>query len=312
MPQHQQLRRRLNAIRPLRVFLTVYELGSITQAAEALHLTQPTISIQLKKLAELLNVDLYKHVGKKLVFTEAADIVARHGHNIFETIDRLEISLADLSELKAGTLRIAVVTSAKYFIPHLLGSFCHRYPLVDIQLTVGNRAKILQRYKQDLDDIYLFSHLTDEMTDFAISFLANPLIAIAHQHHPLATRTKIAPAELCRYPFIAREPGSGTRYAIEHFFQQEGLKLKTRMVIESNEAIKHCVIAGLGISILSEYALKYEPSSHLSYLPVKGFPILTYWHLVRSPHRLQTALSQAFVRFIEQEGENVLGFTYSP
>lgn len=302
----QHLRRRLNAIRPLRVFLTVYETGSITKAANSLNLTQPTISIQLRKLTEVIGTPLYKQVGRKLVFTEAADIVAAHGVELFETLDRLEISLADLNQLKAGTLRIAVVTSAKYFIPHLLGSFCQRYPLVDIQLTVGNRAKIIQRYKQDLDDIYLFSHLSEEMTDYAISFLANPLIAIAHHQHPLAQKKNIQPAELCHYPFISREYGSGTRYAIEHYFEGKGLKLTTKMTIESNEAIKHCVIAGLGISILSEYALRYESNPNLIYLPVDDFPILTSWHLVRSAHRLQTALSEAFVDFIKEEGRSVL------
>ncbi|GAB3519237.1 LysR family transcriptional regulator [Photobacterium alginatilyticum] len=302
----QHLRRRLNTIRPLHVFQTVYEVGSITKAADMLNLTQPTISIQLRKLTEALGTPLYKQVGRKLVFTEAAEIVAAHSVELFETLDRLEISLADLNELKAGTLRIAVVTSAKYFIPHLLGSFCQQYPLVDIELTVGNRAKIIQRYAQDLDDIYLFSHLSDEMTKNAISFLVNPLVAIAHAQHPLAQKESILPEELCHYPYISREYGSGTRYAIEHFFEGRGLKLSPQMTIESNEAIKHCVIADLGVSILSEYAIRYEPTPHLVSLPVEGFPILTSWHLVRSAHRIQTVLSEAFVEFIQENGKNVM------
>ncbi|WP_036799305.1 LysR family transcriptional regulator [Photobacterium marinum] len=304
MPQH--LRNRFNVIKPLRVFLTVYELGSVTKAAEVLNLTQPTISIQLKQLMELLGVRLYKQVGRKLVFTEAAAIVARHGEALFELLDRLEISLAALSELKAGTLRIAVVTSAKYFIPHLVGMFCQRYPLIDIELKVGNREKIRQRYLQEKDDIYLFSLLSDEMEKLAISFLPNPLYAIAHRCHPLSAMKKIQPFELCAYPFISREPGSGTRYAIDRHFEQLNLALKPRMVIESNEAIKHCVLADLGISILSEYALKPEIGDELVALPVEGFPIMTRWHLVRSPNRVQTALSDAFVEFITDQGEGLL------
>jgi DNA-binding transcriptional LysR family regulator len=306
----QYLSRRLNAIRPLRVFLTVYKAGSITKAAHLLNLTQPTISIQLRKLTEIIGTPLYKQVGRKLIFTEAADIIVAHSIELFETLDRLEISLADLKQIKAGTLRIAVVTSAKYFIPHLLGSFCRQYPLIEIQLTVGNRAKIIKRYKQDLDDIYLFSHLNEQMKDYAISFLANPLIAIAHQQHPLAQKKTISVEELCDHPFISRENGSGTRYAIESYFEVKGLTLTTKMTIESNEAIKHCVIAGLGISILSEYAIKDESNPSLVYLPVDGFPILTSWHLVRSAHRIQTALSEAFVNFTTEKGKNILSQTF--
>lgn len=295
MPQ-QHLRTRLGSIRGLRVFSSVYELGSITLAAKTLNLTQPTVSIQLRQLTELVGTPLYQVVGKKMVFTQAADILAAYCNELFDTIDRLEIDLANLSEIKAGTLKVAVVTSAKYFIPHLLGSFCDTYPLVDIVLKVGNRQSILERYHQGLDDIYLFSHLEPQMEPHSIQFLPNRLYPIAPKDHPLANQPHIEPQDLLNYPWLSREPGSGTRYAIDAHFEKLRLQFKPKLVIESNEAIKHCVIAGMGLAILSEYALEDEPSSELVKLSIAGFPILTNWHIVKTPLKHQTPLSEAFIQ----------------
>lgn len=303
MPQH--LRNRLSNTRLLRVFMTVYELGSITRAAEELNLTQPTVSIQLRQLTETVGMPLYQVVGKKMIFTEAAKLVAEYSHELLSTLDRLEIDLADLNQLKAGTLKVAVVTSAKYFIPHLLGSFCRMYPLVDVDLKVGNRDKIRARYQQGLDDIYLFSHLEKEMENSALQYLPNNLYPIANKYHPLAKKKKISIEELLNYPWLAREVGSGTRYAIDAHFSRFNLSLKPKLVVESNEAIKHCVLAGIGLSILSEYALHYEPSNDIVYLPVTGFPIKTSWYIVRSSLKLQTPLSEAFLHHITHQKQGI-------
>ncbi|MGR5142032.1 LysR family transcriptional regulator [Photobacterium sp. DNB23_23_1] len=291
----QHLRSRINSIRNLRVFLAVYELGSITIAAQSLNLTQPTVSIQLRQLTELIGMPLYHVIGKKIVFTQAADITAKYCNELFDTIERLEIDLADISEIKAGTLKVAVVTSAKYFIPHLLGSFCRTYPLVDIVLKVGNRENILSRYHQGLDDIYLFSHLEPQMKPYAIKFLPNRLYPVAPKEHPLTNQPFITPEELLQYSLLSREPGSGTRYAIDAHFAKRNLPFKPKLVIESNEAIKHCVIAGMGVAILSEYALEDEPSSQLVRLAIADFPIVTNWHIVKAPLKHQTPLSEAFI-----------------
>ena len=297
----QHLRYRLGSIRNLRVFASVYELGSITLAAQTLNLTQPTVSIQLRQLTELVGMPLYQVVGKKIVFTQAADILASYCNELFDTIDRLEIDLANLSEIKAGTLKVAVVTSAKYFIPHLLGSFCRTYPLVDIVLKVDNRENILARYHQGLDDIYLFSHLESQMEAHSIQFLPNRLYPVAPSGHPLATQTQIDPAELLNYPWLSREQGSGTRFAIDAHFEKLDLRFKPKLVIESNEAIKHCVIAGMGLAILSEYAIEDEPCERLVKLSITGFPILTNWHIVKAPSKHQTPLGEAFIEHAKKE-----------
>ena len=297
----QHLRYRISNIRNLRVFLSVYEQESITLAAQTLNLTQPTVSIQLRQLTDLIGMPLYQVVGKKLIFTQAADTLAKYANELLDTIDRLEIDLANLSEIKAGTLKVAVVTSAKYFIPHLLGSFCDTYPLIDIVLKVGNRQSILERYHQGLDDIYLFSHLEPQMEPHSIQFLPNRLYPVAPKDHPLANQSHIEPKELLNYPWLSREPGSGTRFAIDAHFEKLNLQFKPKLVIESNEAIKHCVIAGMGLTILSEYALEDEPSTSLVKLSIANFPILTNWHIVRAPLKHQTPLSDAFIQHATYE-----------
>ncbi|AJR08267.1 LysR family transcriptional regulator [Photobacterium gaetbulicola] len=292
----QHLRNRLGSIRQLRVFLSVYELGSVTLASQVLNLTQPTVSIQLRQLTELIGMPLYHVVGKKLIFTQAADTLAKYANELLDTIDRLEIELADLNEIKAGTLKVAVVTSAKYFIPHLLGSFCRTYPQVDILLKVDNRGNILARYHQGLDDIYLFSHLEPQMEPYSIQFLPNRLYPVAPKDHPLAHQSHIEPEDLLKYPWLSREPGSGTRHAIDAHFKKLNLQFKPNLVIESNEAIKHCVIAGMGLTILSEYALEDQPGGDLVKLSIAGFPILSSWHIVQAPLKHQTPLGEAFIQ----------------
>ncbi|WP_120510480.1 LysR family transcriptional regulator [Photobacterium salinisoli] len=297
----QHLRNRLNSIRPLRVFSHVYELGSVTLAAQALSLTQPTVSIQLRQLTEVIGSPLYQMRGKHIIFTEAGHAVARYCQRITSATDDLESELADLVDLKAGTLRVAVVTSAKYFTPHLLGDFCQKYPLIDIVLKVGNRDTILSRYEQGLDDVYLFSHLESEMNESAIRFLPNLLYPVAHIDHPLSQKKEISINEFLTYPILAREPGSGTRFAIENHLRKLNLSFKPKLVIESNEAIKHCVLAEMGLAILSQYALYYEPNDNITYLPVETFPIETYWHIVKSPMKIQTPLSKVFTQHLLDE-----------
>ena len=174
-----------------------------------------------------------------------------------------------MRELKADTLRLSVVTTAKYFIPHLLGPFCERYPAVDVQLNVGNRQQIVERLKQGVDDFYLFSHPPLDIETDSIEFLSNPLIAIAHDKQPLAKKRNLRLKDIADEPFLIREQGSGTRYAIEEHLRKLKVKLNTRMTIESNEAIKHAVMAKLGISIVSAHTLLFGGKIGLVPLKIK-------------------------------------------
>ena len=298
-----RLQTRIGTLRQLEIFLAVYDLGSITAASEALHLTQPTVSTQLKKLADDVGMPLYQRVGRGREFTDAGRALAATAREVLESFERLDMTLANLRGLKAGTLRIAVVTTSKYFIPHLLGSFCQQYPSIDLQFRVGNRQHIINRLHEGMDDLYVFSHPPQHEDIDASDFLPNPLVAIAPEGHPLASRKALKLHHLSDQPFLMREPGSGTRYAIERFFRKKGVELSVRMTIESNEAIKHAVMSGLGISILSAHTLAFGGRAGLSELKVQGLPIRSRWYLVRQRQRQLSLPAQAFLDYLEASKE---------
>lgn len=296
-----RLHAHVGTLRQLEILLAVYTTGSITAAAAQLHLTQPTVSMQLKKLSEAIQAPIYDTVGRRLIFTQAGHVLADTAREVLEKFALLDMQLADLRGLKAGTLRIAVVTTSKYFIPHLLGPFCQRYPQVEIAFHVGNRQQIIKRLEQAHDDFYVFSHPPEDLNLSSNRLLPNPLVAIAPLSHPLAGRD-ISLAEFACLPFLAREQGSGTRYAVDSFMREAGVTLNIRMTIESNEAIKHSVAAGLGVSILSAHAIRFSGTDGLVELRVEGLPINTHWHFVWPNGKRLSPLAQTFLEYVQQEG----------
>ncbi|MBY4678117.1 LysR family transcriptional regulator [Marinobacterium arenosum] len=296
--QKSRLHAHIGTLRQLEILLAVEQQGSITAAAEQLHLTQPTVSIQLKKLAEAIGLPLYDQLGRRLVFTEAGRAVCESAREVLACFERLDMTLADLKGVKAGTLRLAVVTTSKYFIPHLLGGFCQRYPEIEIVFKVGNRQQIIERMDSGLDDFYVFSHPPSERELELREFLPNPLVAIAATGHPLADQRQIPLATFAAEPFLMREAGSGTRHAIERHLAQQGEKLNVRMTIESNEAIKHAVMSGLGVSLLSRHSLAFGGRSGLVELDVDTLPIETKWYLASLRHKKMSIVGRAFLDFL--------------
>lgn len=229
----------------LKIFDTLARRMSFARAAEELHLTSPALSIQVKQLAEAVDSPLYEQIGKKLHLTEAGRVLAAACRDVFGRLERLDMELADLKGLKQGTLRLAVITGAKYLIPGMLGSFCERYPGIDVSLKVTNRERVLERLAANLDDLYVLGQPPEGLALTAVPFMENPLVIVARSDHPLAQRKSIPPRDLADEPFLVREEGSGTRITSERFFASHGVKLKARMELGSIEAIKQAVAAGL-------------------------------------------------------------------
>ena len=296
----------IGTFRQLEILLAVYEQGSITAATQTLFLTQPTISMQLKKMSDAIGMPLYDQVGKKLVFTEAGVAAVAAARDILGRFEELDSSLSDLKGLKAGTLRLGVVTPAKYFIPHLLGEFCSVYPAIDVQLNVANRSQILERVERGEDDFYVFSHPPESDDLELFDFLPNPLVAIAPIGHPMTKKAKVSLAEFAQYPFLMREPGSGTRHAIEEHMKKFGIKLNLKMTIESNEAIRHAVMAGLGVSILSSHTLSYGGHVGLQELNITSLPILLNWQLARLQSKRMSIIASTFLEYVNSQGRGKL------
>ncbi|MEM8561716.1 MAG: LysR family transcriptional regulator [Pseudomonadota bacterium] len=303
MNNQSRLHAQIGTLRQLEILLAVEEQGGVSKAAEYLHLTQPTVSMQMKKLSEAVGLPLFEQRDGKKVYTDAGLALARTAREVLENFADLDMQLSNLRGLKAGTLRLAVVSTSKYFIPHLLGSFCNRYPDVDIHFKVNNRETIIQRLEQGLDDLYVFSHPPDDIDIEVSDFLPNPLVVIAPEEHPLTTQKRVELSDLTQYPFLMREKGSGTRYAIENHLRRHGIALNVRMTIESNEAIKHAVMSGLGISILSAHTMTFGGRTGLTEVRVKEMPIESQWFIVRPRQKRLSMIADTFQHYLRNEGQ---------
>jgi len=202
--------------------------------------------------------------------------------------------------------RAPTITTAKYFVPRLLGVFCQRYPGIDVSLKVTNREGLLQRMAENLDDLYVLGQPPEQLDVEFEPFLENPLVVLAAGSHPLANQRNISPQRLVEEQFLIREPGSGIRLATEQFFSERGLKIKVRMELGSNEAIKQSVAAGLGIAVLSAHTLALEHSKdELTVLDVKGFPIRRHWYLAYPKNKQLSVVAQAFLEFLHEESKSL-------
>lgn len=295
-------------LQQLRLFEAVARLGNVTRAAEEVHLTQPAVSSQLKRLEEQAGLPLLETVGRRLQPTTAGQAVMTVARDMLERLADLDEALETLRGEIAGPVKVSVVTSAKYFLPHLLGTFVRRHPRVEPVLSVTNRLKILGRLRDHQDDIYVMGQVPEDLAVDATPFLDNPLVVVAPPDHLLAGDSDIPLAALARERFLVREAGSGTRLAVERLFADHGLAVRPFMELGSGEAIKQGVMAGLGLAVLSRHALALEiATGRLAVLDVEGFPLHRTWYAVRPRGRHLTLAARTFLDFMCAEGAAVIG-----
>ena len=288
-------------LRQLELFRAVCEHGSITRAAEAMHLTQPAVSIQIRQLSETVGLPLLEQIGKTMHITDAGRQVLAGCRETLDAVNRLESALADLKGLKRGRLRIAVTTTAKYFMPRLLGEFAARHEGIELSLKVTNRAGLLTRLEGNEDDLYVLGQPPEQPAVVAHAFAENPLVVVARPDHPLARLKRIPLERIGQEWFLAREEGSGTRTATERHFAERGVPLRYRMELGSNEAIKQAVIGRLGLALLAKTSVEMELTAGvLQVLPVAGLPIRRDWYLVRLADKKPSIAAQAFSDFLLQ------------
>ena len=284
----------------LRLLLAVSREGSVSRAAQRLHLTQPTLSTQLRQLAEQVGLPLFERVGRKLHLTAAGRVVLDTAARVEQELENLDETLAELRGDVVGRLRLAVVSTAETFIPRLLGDFRRERPAVEVSLVVLNRDAVIRRLADNLDDLYIMSRPPQAPPVVATPFLSNPLVVVAAAEHPLAGRETLQIEALAAEEFVLREPGSGTRQAAEHFFAAHGLALRPRLELGSNEAVKQAVAGGLGLSLLSAHALAHAVDEGIAVLRVEGTPLPTQWQVVYPAGKRLTPLAGAFLEFLRE------------
>lgn len=287
------------SLRQLQVFEAIVRLGSFTRAADELFVTQPTVSMQIKKLADALGMPLFEQIGRQARPTEAGAELYQACRAIFETLANLEMKVADLKGIKRGRLRLGVITTAKYFAPEVLGEFCKLYPGIEVALKVSNRDRIIERINANEDDLYIMGQVPNDQSDVeAIIFAPNPLVVMAPRDHPLVGQKNIPMTRIAEEPFILREPGSGIRDTIMKVFEQLRIRPHVRMELGSNEAIKHAIVGGLGLSVLSLHTLTLEGAKgQVAILDVEDFPIMRQWYLVYPKGKELSLVARAFLDF---------------
>lgn len=293
--------------RQLKVFEAVARQLSFSRAAEELHLTQPAVSMQIKQLEESVGLPLFEQIGKKIFLTDAGNEVYRCSRNIAEQLSDAEAVLGEMKGLKRGKLNISVVSTANYFAPQLLASFCQRHENVTLSLKVVNREILLNQLANNEMDLAVMGLPPEGLDIVAEPFLANPLVVIAPPSHPLAGEQSIPLTRLEQETFIVREQGSGTRSAMERFFAQHGLTLSTGMEMSTDEAIKQAVQAGMGLGVVSMLTLALElETRRLTVLDVESFPIRRNWFVVHRKGKRLSAVAQAFKDFLLKEAEQMI------
>ena len=296
-----QLARRIS-LRQLQVFEAVARLLSYTRAAEELYLSQPTVSMQMKKLESDIGLPLTEQIGKKISLTEAGTAFYQASRDILGTLGRFEMLIDDQKGLRTGQLRVAVVTTANYFAPRLLGKFCQAYPGVKVSLEVTNREHILDRMIHNMDDLYLIGKPPETSELEFQPYLANPMVVVAPADHKFANRKAISLSDIAGENFILRERGSGTRIAVEQKFADAGLDLKVGMELGNNESIKQGITGGLGIAVLSLHTLTSGDMNELTVLDVQGFPISRQWYVGHPRGKRLSITARTFIDFMYQEG----------
>ena len=251
---------------------------------------------------------LVEVVGRKTKLTDAGEILYHACQDVISRLDNADMAFSDLKGIKTGSLKLSVISTAKYFAPEVLGKFWQQYPDIEVSLDVSNKENVLNRLMNNEDDLYILGHNPPKDLDIvAIPFAANPLYVMASKKHPLAKQKKrITLKQLAEQSLIFREPGSGIRDVIEKLFASKGVKPNMRMVLSNNEAIKHALIGQLGVSVLSLHTILLEGAKGpIAVLDVEGFPVQRKWHLVYRKGKELSVVAQAFVDFLHDEGERL-------
>jgi len=294
-------------IRQLQIFETVAQQLSYTRASEILFLSQPAVSMQIKQLESEIGIPLFERMGKKLFLTEAGDELLIYARTISQQLIELDDVMNEMRGSERGRLTIAVATTANYFALKLLGEFYKRFSGANISLDVTNRASLLEHMTANTVDMVIMGQPPEGMDVEATPFLDNPLVVIAPKGHRLVGQKNIPLSVLQQETFIMREHGSGTRIAMERFFEQSGYSISSVMEMSSNEAINQAVEAGLGLGIVSRHTLELELAlGRLEVLDVESFPIMRHWYLVHRQGKRFTSLMAAFKNLVIDDASTIL------
>jgi DNA-binding transcriptional LysR family regulator len=287
-------------IRQLEVLAAVGREGSVTAAAESLHLTQPAVSMQLRQLEQQLELGLFETVGRRLQITEPGKELVRLSAELLARLDDFEQTARSLRGVRHGRIRLGVVSTAKYFAPRLLAQFVKLHAGLEFKLTIHNRAEIIEQLQAYAIDLGIMGQPPEGLHFEGTPFAAAP-------SHPLSLRRGLHPEDLADQSFIVRESGSGTRNAMDRYFADHGVRVHQVMEADSNETIKQAVMAGIGLGFLSLHTVRPElAAGRIAVLDVFGLPLRRQWYVVHSRQRRLTPAADEFLQYLLREADGLM------
>jgi len=296
----QKLNTRLT-FRQLQIFSAVYHLSSYSKAGESLGLTQPAVSSQIRQLEQALEQPLFEYVGRRLFCTAAGERLATSIGIITNELDSLENDLASLKGSVAGELKLLAVSTAQYVVPYLLRDFLDLNPQVAVSVRVVNRAVALQRLNDNSDDLVIMGMVPSDKPFTSLPFLDNELVPVVPAGHRLLERPQVSAQDFLDSQLLTRETGSGSRLALEKHCQMQRLRMQSSMELGSNDAVKHAVIAGLGVAVLPKLSILPELElGRLAIIDIEGFPLRRSWCVVYPQAKYLTPAMKAFLTYIQQ------------
>lgn len=294
-------------IRQIKVFNAVARLHNYTRAAEALHMSQPAVSMQIRQLENSVDLALFEQIGKQTHLTDAGKLMHRFCRSFTNLLDEAEEAFETMKGLESGTLSISVATTASHFATRMLAEFSKQHESVDISLDITNRESLQKQLDNNEPDLVIMGQPPDGVDVISETFMENPLVIIAPTNHPLTKEANIPLKRFEDEHFVVREAGSGTRSAIKRFFEQHHVSFHTGIEMSSNEAIKQAVEAGLGLGIVSIHTLELElETGRLVILDVEHFPIMRHWHIVQRTGKRLSPVALAFKQFVLEEAEQFI------
>ncbi|CAM2146320.1 LysR family transcriptional regulator, low CO2-responsive transcriptional regulator [Pararobbsia alpina] len=293
-------------IRQLKTFESVARNLSFSRAAEDLHLTQPAVSMQIKQVEDLAGVALFSHAGKRIALTDAGKLMLRHSMTILADLKAAEQSFATLKKGTSPRLRVGLITSGSYMFPHLISAFMHQATGLDLDLNVRRRDQLITLLRSDEIDLAIMVHAPDDPAIVCEPFAPNPFVLVSSPSHPLASERDIPLSRIADECLIVRENGTDTRSAVNEAFRNPSSAPRF-MEIGCAEAIKHSVMADIGISFLPAQTIQSEVRAGLlKVLDVQGFPVRRHWCLVHRADRHLPPGALDFREFLLAEGKDRL------
>lgn len=306
-----QLLSRLS-FRQLQIFHIVYKHQSYSRAAEELGLTQPAVSSQIRLLEQAMEQPLFEYVGKQLYVTAAGERLKETVQSMFDDLERLQMELAEQKGQVRGALRLAAVSTAQYVVPHLLKGFLEDFPHVEPRLRVVNRAQALQRLSENSEDLVIMGMVPQSRSLSILPFMDNLLVPVVRSDDALLEQKDPSVEDFMAARLLVREPGSGTRYALEDWCSRNRVNFNPVLELGSNTAIKHGVLAGLGVAVLPRVCVAPELRlGELRVLDLTGFPLRRSWCAVYPSAKHPTPVMQALLGYLRDNSSKLQHQIYS-